>query len=151
MYTFLHVDDNAGQPDTEHPRQGALAVLKLVAQPPTQLPETLSSFASFTMIDVGAADDVSIVDDLWRGTALRATARCFGFLCLGISFGASTVILGSALAALAEGVAVCEIAVLLRPHVISAMPEQATARLDKDLMAMSSQRRASQLYQPPLN
>lgn len=148
---FLHVDDNAGQPDAEHPRQGALPVLKLVTQPPTQLPETLSSFASFAIIDVGAVDDVSVLGDVWRGTALRETARGFGLRCLGISFGASTVMLGSALMALADDVAACDIAAPPRPHVNSAMHEQATARLGKDLMAMSSQCGVSQPYPLSLN
>lgn len=63
----------AGQPDTEHPRQGALPVLKLVWQPSTQLPEMLSSFASLVMTDVGAPNiavtDVSLVGDDGRGAA----------------------------------------------------------------------------------
>jgi hypothetical protein len=36
--TFLHVGDNAGLPDEEHPIQGASPDLKLVGQPPTQPP-----------------------------------------------------------------------------------------------------------------
>jgi hypothetical protein len=77
---FLHVDDNAGQPEDEHPRQGALPVLKLVWQPSTQLPEIRSRLASFAMTDVGAANVVasegSLVGDVRRDTALRATPRC---------------------------------------------------------------------------
>lgn len=55
--------------------------------------------------------------------------------------------LGSVLAGLADDVAACETAV----PPISTMHEQAAARLDKDLMAMSSQCRGSKPYQSPLN
>lgn len=55
MPTFLHVRDNAGQPDTEHPIQGALPDLKLDAQPPAQLPVALTG-AAFA----GAVDKMAI-------------------------------------------------------------------------------------------
>ena len=58
MPVFLHVGDSAGQLDAEHPCQGASPDLKLVTQPPTQLPVMLASFASFAVTDIGAADDV---------------------------------------------------------------------------------------------
>jgi len=142
---FRHVVDNAGQPDTEHPRQGALPVLKLVWQPSTQLPEMLSSFASLVMTDVGAASvvatDVSVDGDDWRGTALlRATAGCWiRLLRLGVWLGASTVTAGSVVAELVADVVACEMAIPPGPYVNSAMQEQARARRDKDLMTTSSQ------------
>jgi hypothetical protein len=55
---FLHVGDNAGQPEPEQPCQGASPDLKLVTQPPAQLPVLLASFASFPVIDIHAADEV---------------------------------------------------------------------------------------------
>jgi hypothetical protein len=57
------------------------------------------------------------------------------------------VTLGSVLLGLAGDVAACETAV----PPIRTMHEQAAARLDKDLMAMSSQCKCSELYPPPLN
>lgn len=137
---FLHVDDNAGQPEDEHPRQGALPVLKLVWQPSTQLPEIPSRLASFAMTDVGAANVVvsegSLVGDVRCGAVTRTVARCVGCLCLGVWLGASTVMLGSTPASPEDG-AVAENAVPLRPHVNSAMLEQARTRFDENLMAMS--------------
>jgi hypothetical protein len=53
---FLHVGDNDGQPDPEHPCQGSLPDLKLDWQPPAQLPVFLSSFASFAVTESDAAD-----------------------------------------------------------------------------------------------
>jgi hypothetical protein len=57
---------------------------------------------------------------------------------------------GSALAALPEGFAVCDIAVPLRPHRSSAIEVLATARLvtksDETLMAMSSHVRDRQFH-----
>ncbi|MBR1173374.1 hypothetical protein JQ617_05360 [Bradyrhizobium sp. KB893862 SZCCT0404] len=141
---FRHVVDNAGQPDDEHPRQGALPVLKLVWQPSTQLPEMLSSFASLVTTDVGAASiavtDVSLVDDDRRGTAPWATAGCrVGLLRLCVWLGASTVTAGSVVRELLADVAACETAMPPGPHVNSAMQEQATVRRDKDPMTTSSQ------------
>jgi hypothetical protein len=52
---FLHVDDNAGQPDPEHPIQGALPDLKLDGQPPTQPP---AAFAGAAL--AGAIDEIAI-------------------------------------------------------------------------------------------
>ena len=54
MPTFLHVDENAGQPDPEHPIQGALPDLKLVAQPPTQPPAAFAGAALAGAIDMAA-------------------------------------------------------------------------------------------------
>jgi hypothetical protein len=52
--TFLHVDDNAGQPDPEHPIQGALPDLKLVGHPPTQPPAAFAGEALAGAIDMAA-------------------------------------------------------------------------------------------------
>ena len=54
MPTFLHVDDNAGQPDPEHPIQGALPDLKLDGQPPTQPPAAFAGAALAGAIDMAA-------------------------------------------------------------------------------------------------
>ena len=61
--------------------------------------------------------------DVRRDSVLRATARGPGFCGLATCFGASTTTLGSEVVAPPEGVAVCAIAVPLRPH------SGATARL----------------------
>ena len=53
MRVFLHVEEYP-PPETEHPCHGALPDLKLVAQPPTQLPVTLASLAS--LADIGDVD-----------------------------------------------------------------------------------------------
>jgi hypothetical protein len=53
--TFLQVGDSAGQEDTEQPCQESFPDLKLVTQPPTQLPVMLASFASFSESEVDAA------------------------------------------------------------------------------------------------
>jgi hypothetical protein len=84
-----------------------------------------SSLAIFAKSESGIADAVWTVGDLKRGTALRATARCFA---LATFLGASTVMPGSVVA---EPVAVCDIAGPLRPNVSSANDEMATARLEK--------------------
>jgi hypothetical protein len=153
---FRHVVDNAGQPEDEQPRQGALPVLKLVWQPSTQLPEMLSSFASLVMTDVGAANvavsDVSVVGDDWRGTAPRATVGCrIRLLRFGIWLGASTVTAGRVVEELVADVAACETAMPPGPHVNSAKQEQARARRAKDLMTTSSQCRANSPYPLALN
>lgn len=153
---FRHVVDNAGQPDAEHPRQGALPVLKLVWQPSTQLPEMLSSFASLVVTDVGAANiavsDVSVVGDDWRRTAPRATLGCrIGLLRLCVWLGASTVTAGSVVGELVADVAACETTMPPGPQVDSAMQEQARARRDKDLMTTSSQYSANAPYPLALN
>jgi hypothetical protein len=74
--------------------------------------------------------------DVRRDTVLRATALCFGLV---TCFGASTMTLGSEAA---EPVAVCDIAVPLRPH-RSSIDKTATVGLatkgDENLMAMPSQ------------
>src|SRR3981189_3631741 len=86
--------------ETEHPCQGASPVLKLVTQPPTQLPVAFASFASCAAGDIGDADGVGMVGDVRGDTVLRVTARCFG---LATCFGASTTTLGSEVAAPPEG------------------------------------------------
>ena len=125
MPTFLHVDDNVPL-ETEHPCQGTSPDLKLVTQPPTQLPV---AFASCAAGDIGDADGVGVVGDVRGDTVLRATARCFGFCGMATCFGASITTLGSEFVAPPEGVAVCDIAVPLRPHRSSAIDKIATARL----------------------
>ena len=125
MPAFLHVDDSAGQPDPEHPCQGALPDLKLVTQPPTQLPVAFASFASCAAGDIGDADGVGVVGDVRADTVLRATTRCFGFCGRATCFGASTRMLGSEVVAPPEGVAVCDIAVPIGPHSISAIDKTA--------------------------
>ena len=116
--------------------------LKLVTQPPTQLPVAFASFASCAAGDIGDAGGVGVVGDARGDTVLRAAARCFGFCGLATCFGASTTTLGSEAVAPPEGVAVCDIAVPLRPHRSSAIDRLATARLatksDENLTAMSS-------------
>jgi hypothetical protein len=138
--TFLHVDEDAGQPETEHPTQGRLPDLKLVTQPSTQLPVVFSSFASCAAGDIGDADGVGVVGDVRRDMVLRATARCFNFCGLATCFGASTTTLGRVVAP-AEGVA--DIAVLLRPHSSSAIGKKATAgpetKMNEVFMAIFSQ------------
>jgi hypothetical protein len=123
--------------DPEHPCQGASPVLKLVTQPPAQLPVALSSFASCA---AGDADDVAGVGDVRGDTVLRAASRCFGMCALVTCFGASTTTSESAVVAPPAGVAVCDIAVPLRPH--SAIDKIATAgfaaKSDENLIAMSS-------------
>jgi hypothetical protein len=117
--TFLHVDEKRPEAK-EHPTQGASPDLKLDAQPPAQLPVmAFGSFASSRSAgDIGDADGVGVVDDVRGDTVLRATARCVG---------ASTTTLGSEVVAPPEGVAVCDIAVPLRPHRSSAIDKRATA------------------------
>ena len=63
MPTFLHVGEYMPL-DPEHPCQGASPDLKLVTQPPTQLPVALASFASFTVGDIDDADCVGVVGDV---------------------------------------------------------------------------------------
>ena len=132
MPTFLHVGDNAGQLETEHPCQGSSPCLKLVTQPPTQLPVALASLASFADTDSGAEGACVVCDVRWT-TALWVTALCIG---RATRLGASIVTLGSEAA---EPVAVCDIAVPLRPHINSMVAVLATTRVEEDLMAISSQ------------
>jgi len=92
-------------------------------------------------------------DTVWRTvrrTVLWATARCIGLYGLATGFGASTVMLGSEEL---EAVAVCDIAVPVRPHSSSAIDEIATAGLemkrDENLIAMFSQCVDSQFHLHP--
>jgi hypothetical protein len=110
-----------GQPDALHPIQGLSPDLKLVAQPPTQLPLIFSSLRIFAIIDSCAAVN-GVVGDVGRDAALFATrvclcgglAACCGFCGLTICFGAWTVMLGSE--GMVAAVVVCDIAVPLGPH-----------------------------------
>jgi hypothetical protein len=133
--------------DTLHPTQGLFPDGRLDTQPSTQLPVmAFGSFSSCAVGDIGDADDAGVVDDVRGDTVLRATARCFGF-CGVACFGASTTTLGSEVVAPPEDVAVCDIAVPLRPHSSSAIDKMATARLatksEEILIALSSQMRGS--------
>jgi hypothetical protein len=132
---------------------------KLVWQPPTQLPEALSSLASFANTDscatvsAGVVGDGDAPGDTVLRTVLRTTARCFGFCGLATCFGAWIVMLGREVAP--EGVAVCDIAVPLRPHSGSAIDKIATAGLemkrDENLTAMSFQMRGQPIPSPSRN
>jgi hypothetical protein len=116
--TFLQVDDIAGQPEVEHPRQGALPDRKLVTQPSAQLPAAFaifSSLASCAAGDSGEADGGAAVGDVREDKVLPAAICCFGFCGLAACFGASTTTLGSEMAP-PEGVAVCDMAGPFRPH-----------------------------------
>jgi hypothetical protein len=140
LTAFLHVGEYVPA-DTEHPCQGASPDLKLVWQPSTQLPVIFASFASRAATDIGDADGIGVLDDVRGDAVLRATARCFGFC--GLATGASTRTLGSEVVA-PEGVAVCDIAVPLRPHSSSAIEEIAIAKpatkSNEAFIAMSSQK-----------
>lgn len=72
MPTFLHVDDNAGQPDPEHPTQGALPDLKLDGQPPTQPPAALAGAALAGAIDMAAtARPATKTDDAFMAISFQ--------------------------------------------------------------------------------
>lgn len=69
---FLHVGEYP-PPEREHPFHGALPELKLVTQPPTQLPVTLASLAS--LADIGDVEGAKAVGDVRGDTVLWAIAR----------------------------------------------------------------------------
>ena len=73
--------------------------------------------------------------DVRRDSVLRATARGSGFCGLATCFGASTTTLGSEVVAPPEGVAVCAIAVPLRPH-SGATAKLATKKSEENFMAI---------------
>ena len=73
--------------------------------------------------------------DVLGGAALWATARGPGFCGLATCFCASTTTLGSEVVAPPEGVAVCAIAVPLRPH-SGATARLATKKSDEIFMAI---------------
>jgi hypothetical protein len=75
--TFRHVVDSAGQPVPLQPFQGALPVLKLVAQPSTQLRLIRANLASFAESESGAATAVGAAGDV-RRDAVRVTAPRVG-------------------------------------------------------------------------
>ena len=73
--------------------------------------------------------------DVRGDSALRATARGSGFCGLATCFGASTTTLGSAVVAPPDCVAVCAIAVPLRPH-SGATARLATKKSDENFTAI---------------
>jgi hypothetical protein len=134
---FLHVEEYP-PPEIEHPFHGASPDLKLVAQPPTQLPVTLASLAS--LADIGDVEGAAAAGDVRGDTVLRAIAPGSRFCGLADCFGASTTTAGS------EGVAPSEVVAAsepLGPQSSSAIEEKATARLvtarDEILITISSQ------------
>jgi hypothetical protein len=133
---FLHVEEYP-PPETEHPCHGASPDLKLVAQPPTQLPVTLASLASLAEIDdVGGG---AAVGDVRDETVLRAIVRGSRFCGLADCFGAWTTTAGSEEAPSSEVVAASE---PLRPQSSSPIEAKASARLvterDEILITISS-------------
>jgi hypothetical protein len=134
---FLQVEEYP-PPETEHPCHGALPVLKLVAQPPTQLPVTLASLAS--LADIGDVEGAAAVGDVRGDTVLRPVVRGSRFCGLADCFGASTTTAGSEGPASSGVVAASE---PVRPQSSSAIEEKATARLvterDEILITISSQ------------
>jgi hypothetical protein len=136
---FLHVEEYP-PPETEHPCHGASPDLKLVTQPPTQLPVTLASLAS--LADIGDVEGAAAVGDVRGDTVLRAIARGSRFCGLADCFGASTTTAGSERMAPSEVVAASE---PLRPQSSSPIEQKATARLgaerDENLITISSQMR----------
>jgi hypothetical protein len=137
LRVFLQVEEYP-PPETEHPCHGALAVLKLVAQPPTQLPVTLASLAS--LADIGDVAGAAAVGDVRGDTVLRAIVRGSRFCGLADCFGASTTTAGSEEAPPSGLVAASE---PLRPQSSSPIEAKATARLvtarDEILIPISSQ------------
>ena len=123
MRVFLHVEEYP-PPEVEHPCHGALPDLKLVAQPPTQLPVTLASLAS--LADTGDVEGAAAVGDVRGDTVLRPIVRGSRFCGLADCFGASTTTAGSEAVAPSEVVAASE---PRRPQSSSPIEEKATARL----------------------
>jgi hypothetical protein len=139
LRVFLHVGEYT-PPETEHPIHGALAVLKLVAQPPTQLPVTLPSLASSA--DIDDVEGAAAVCDIRGDSVLRAIGRGSRFCGLADCFGAWITTAGSEEAPPSEVVAASEPP---RPQSSSPIEEKATARLvterDEILITISSQMR----------
>jgi hypothetical protein len=135
---FLHVEEYPPPPETEHPIHGVLPDLKLVAQPPTQLPVTLASLAS--LADIVDVEGAAAAGDVRGDTVLRAIVRGSRFCGLADCFGASTTTAGSEGMAPSEVVAASE---PLRPQSSSPIEEKAAARLvterDEILITISSQ------------
>jgi hypothetical protein len=136
LRVFLQVEEYM-PPEREQPCHGALPDLKLVAQPPTQLPVTLASLAS--LADSGDVEGAAAVGDVRGATALRVIARGSRLSGLADCFGAWTTTAGSEEAPPSEVVAACE---PLRPQSSSAIEEKTTARLvterDEILITVSS-------------
>jgi hypothetical protein len=114
LRVFLQVEEYP-LPEIEHPCHGALPVLKLVTQPPTQLPVTLASLASLADTgDIGGAAAVgdgagaAAVGNVRGDTVRRAIARGSGFCGLADGFGAWTTTAGSDWVAPSEEVAASE-------------------------------------------
>ena len=95
-----------------------------------QLPVVLARVAR-PYTGASLADAIDVRGD----SALRATARGSGFCGLATCFGASTTTLGSEVVAPPEGVAVCAIAVPLRPH-SGATAKLATKKSEENFMAI---------------
>lgn len=138
---FLQVDEYMPL-DPEHPCHGSLPYLKLVTQPPTQLPVAAASLASFAETDpVAGGACVVCVCAVRRDAVLRATGRCLGTVA---RFGASTVTLGSEAA---EPGGICDSAEPLRLH-SSSIDTIARAGLatksDENLIVTSSRNRDGQ-------
>jgi hypothetical protein len=113
-----------------HPTQGLLPDGRLDTQPSTQLPVmAFGSLASRCSGDSRDADGVGAVGDVREDTVLRATVCWIGLCGRATCFGASTMTSGSVVVAPPEGVAVCDIAVPLRPHSSSGIDKTAIARL----------------------
>jgi hypothetical protein len=134
---FLHVGEYT-PPETEHPIHGVLAVLKLVAQPPTQLPVILPSLASSA--DIDDVEGAAAAGDVRGDTVPRLIMRGSRFCGLADCFGAWTTTAGSEEVAPSEVIAACE---PLRPQSSSPIEDKATARLgaerDEILITISSQ------------
>jgi hypothetical protein len=132
---FLHVEEYP-PPETEHPCHGASPDLKLVTQPPTQLPVTLASLSS--LADTGV-EGAAAVGDVRGDTVLRTIARGSRFCGLADCFGAWTTTAGSEEMPSSEVVAASE---PLRPQSSSPIAEKATARpgaeRDEILITISS-------------
>jgi hypothetical protein len=137
LRVFLQVEEYM-PPEVEHPCHGASPDLKLVAQPPTQLPVTLASLAS--LADIGDVEGAAAVGDVRGDTMLRPILRGSRFCGLAACFGAWTTTAGSARLAPSGVVAASE---PLRPQSSSPIEEQASARLvterDEILITISSQ------------
>ncbi|WP_181769571.1 hypothetical protein [Bradyrhizobium sp. UNPA324] len=101
--------------------------MKLVEQPPTQLPVMLAYLASFAESEIGAAKIVPTVVVVGLLTVCRATTCCFAF---DLSVGASTVTSGSVVVG-------CDRAGLPDPRIIKAMQDSGADTRGEKLMATS--------------
>jgi hypothetical protein len=147
----LHVAENVEKwpPDSLHPTQGALAVLKLVSQPPLQLLLAFSSRAIFSNTEPGGADGLRAVDDGIRAAddirrrdvlVLATGPGLWGF---SVCFEASIVTAGSWEAGL---VVVCDTAGPHNTTVDKTATAEGTAKLEDNFMAISSRGRTCRPY-----